>query len=380
MAYSYNRADRLRDRKDEERNVVFLDIDGVLQPGVSQNRFDYDLIQTRADIAEKMKDNAYLELDKYDVGAVYYDWHEQAVKNLRRLLEYYDAEIVISSDWKRSKSLDQLKLLFRLHQLDEFITDMTPYTMHSFKPEEIKEYLAAHPNLKSYVVIDDLDMEKHFRGHTVYTGRESFLTASSMWKAGRILEFGPFWEERYYEKTDPKRIGTTKLIDDHYKKVIFLDIDGVLNDDGENRDKKGVMIDDYFVRNLSTIIEKTGAEVILSSSWRYGFISYAHHNFDGSDKSMEALLECLDRYHIKIAGSTPLYFNGPDGRPFEVRAWLCQRPDIEKFVILDDETFWKWNWLELHVVCTSCMKTGRGTGLDRECVHNAILILGGEDN
>ena len=53
MAYSYNRADRLRDRKDEERNVVFLDIDGVLQPGVSQNRFDYDLIQTRADIAEK---------------------------------------------------------------------------------------------------------------------------------------------------------------------------------------------------------------------------------------------------------------------------------------------------------------------------------------
>lgn len=120
--------------------------------------------------------------------------------------------------------------------------------------------------------------------------------------------------------------------------------------------------------------------MILSSSWRYGFISYAHHNFDGSDKSMEALLECLDRYHIKIAGSTPLYFNGPDGRPFEVRAWLCQRPDIEKFVILDDETFWKWNWLEPHVVCTSCMKTGRGTGLDRECVHNAILILGGEDN
>ena len=58
---------------------------------------------------------------------------------------------------------------------------------------------------------------------------------------------------------------------DEYEKVIFLDIDGVLNDEGEEREK-GVYIDETRVQRLASIVEQTGAEIVLSSSWRRAII------------------------------------------------------------------------------------------------------------
>ena len=99
---------------------------------------------------------------------------------------------------------------------------------------------------------------------------------------------------------------------------------------------------------------------------------------------MRELLEKLDMYGIKIPGITPRYFNGPDGRPFEIRSWLCHRPEVENFVILDDETFWRWNWLQPHVVCIAKESSKYkgffyGEGLDEECAEKAIKILGQRD-
>ncbi len=365
--------------RDEERHVVFLDIDGVLQPCSSQKRFDHDLIQTRADIAEKMGDSRYLELDKYDVAAVYYDWHKKAVENLRRLLEDCGAEIVISSDWKRSKSLEQLKLLFGIHGLDSYITGMVPYDFHTLKKDEIGAYLEAHPGLNSYVVLDDLSMEKYFRGHMVCTGYASFLTEDAVRKAARILQFGPWWEELYHQKTSPEVIGSAKRIRDHYRKVIFLDVDGVLNDDGPERNDQGIVIDQSYIRNLKRIIEKTGAEVVLSSSWRYSYGKYARQGFQGDDENVEIFLKRLDMYDIQIPGITPYFFNGHDMRPFEIASWLSRRPEVENFVILDDETFWDWKWLKPHVVCTSKeRKYQKGSfvkGLDERCAQMAVEVL-----
>ena len=102
---------------------------------------------------------------------MYYDWDEKDVNNLKRLIHTCKADVVISSDWKRTKSLEDLKLLFQIHGLDTYITDIAPYEMFSSKWEDIKSYLNNYPDIGSYVIIDDL--------------------------------------------------------------VIFLDVDGVLNDDGE---------------------------------------------------------------------------------------------------------------------------------------------------
>lgn len=48
-------------------------------------------------------------------------------------------------------------------------------------------------------------------------------------------------------------------------KVIFLDIDGVLN---TNSDRE--ILNDK-LKLLSELVSKTGADVVLSSSWRYGW-------------------------------------------------------------------------------------------------------------
>ena len=52
-----------------------------------------------------------------------------------------------------------------------------------------------------------------------------------------------------------------QLVEHEIKKVIFLDIDGVLNDEGLRYDE-GHIIDNQFVFNLRRIMDKTGAEIV----------------------------------------------------------------------------------------------------------------------
>ena len=59
-------------------------------------------------------------------------------------------------------------------------------------------------------------------------------------------------------------------------KILFLDIDGVLNTalwhrqaGGEKlKDKYGNLFDPNAVANLAKIIDKTGANIVISSSWK----------------------------------------------------------------------------------------------------------------
>ena len=59
-------------------------------------------------------------------------------------------------------------------------------------------------------------------------------------------------------------------------KVIFLDIDGVLNtgwwytqmDKNTPKDKYGYAFDPNSVANLKKIIDETGADIVISSSWK----------------------------------------------------------------------------------------------------------------
>ena len=121
-----------------ERRVIFLDIDGVLQPGVNESRFKHDMDALKEELARKYHEPAYLELDKYDVAAVYYDWDAEAVSRLKHLIEETKAEIVLSSDWRHSKNLEQMKLLFRIHDLDGYLTELLPGTKEfSDKPEDL---------------------------------------------------------------------------------------------------------------------------------------------------------------------------------------------------------------------------------------------------
>ena len=124
---------------------------------------------------------------------------------------------------------------------------------------------------------------------------------------------------------------------------------------------------------MRRIIDKTGAEIVLTSSWRYSVRRYLHDNVENS--SVKILFDFFDRYKMKIVGCTLEYnISGPYSRPLEIRSWLQKRPEVKNFVILDDDK-WKWNWMEPFVVCTEDIK---GKGLHGKFVQKAIDIIKGK--
>lgn len=241
------------------------------------------------------------------------------------------------------------------------------------KTISIQEYLDSHEH-KEYVIIDYEELEPVFPGHTVYLS--GMFDKSAAKKAERILLYPPYGEN--LQRYDPSG-SMSDLIEDYIEKAIFLDIDGVLNDDGK-RVYNGESICPEYVENLAWIVEQTGAELILSSSWRYGMIRRSQG--DG-ERKIQVLLDEFAKYHLRIAGITPLYFNGPQGRPYEVRSWLAYRPALESFVILDDDDFWNWQWMSDRFVRTAreAVNTKKPSrwryekGLDREFAQRAVEIL-----
>ncbi len=137
------------------RRVIFLDIDGVIQPHSSQKRFRHDLKKLREELAAKYEDDAYLEMDRYDLGAIFHDWDKEAVERLRKLCTEGDAEIVISSDWRFYSPLWRLKFYFRLHDLDQHITGEIPQTSGKYRCGQVTEYLDQNPDVERFVILDD---------------------------------------------------------------------------------------------------------------------------------------------------------------------------------------------------------------------------------
>lgn len=147
--------------------IVFLDIDGVLQPYDHTERFNHDLQETVKEIAEKYSDKIYFTMDPYDVAAVYYDWDDKAVRLLSSCLDETNAKIVISSGWRDFNNEEQLKALFKIHALDRYITDVLP---KGIKEKVIKNYLQDHSeSIEGYIVLDDYDMTSAFGPHMVTT-------------------------------------------------------------------------------------------------------------------------------------------------------------------------------------------------------------------
>jgi len=174
-----------------EKKIISLDIDGVLQPPFSQIRFAYDLDELKEELAEKYNDPEYLKMDKYDLGAVYYDWDKDAVYLLRTLCELVPAEIVISSSWKNHRTLDYLKRCFKLHELDRFVVDTCPVI--GSKAKEIKAYLDAHPEIKKFIILEDAEIydlkqifeeEKIIRCEGKLGGKEFYESIRSFIKQG----------------------------------------------------------------------------------------------------------------------------------------------------------------------------------------------------
>ena len=150
-------------------------------------------------------------------------------------------------------------------------------------------------------------------------------------------------------------------------KILFLDIDGVLNSrpyDLQRTAEQG-NIDETRLQLLKQIVDETQALIVLSSSWR----KHWEKDLSQCDDIGKEIDELFAKYQLQIYDKTPCL---PDNdRAEEIRTWVSQHNDVNAYVILDDIAF-GWGELTPHLVKTN-YRIGRG--LEAKHVQKAIDIL-----
>ena len=126
------------------------------------------------------------------------------------------------------------------------------------------------------------------------------------------------------------------------RKIIFLDIDGVLSPRWWNSDKQsdnyGCLFDAKAVANLAKIVEETEAEIVISSSWKnVGLVELQNMWRDRGlpGKIVDITPDYMsDELLLKedSADMDYLYERGS-----EIQGWLLLHgDDVGRYVIIDD--------------------------------------------
>lgn len=157
-------------------------------------------------------------------------------------------------------------------------------------------------------------------------------------------------------------------------KVIFLDIDGVLNEEKSRSRCCGYKgIDDKKVGNLASIVKTTGAEIVLVSTWK--------EYWQKTDKAHQGMMANYLDKKLKKQGLTVL--DKTENLDRTSRQYLSRGEGIllflsthgvEKYVILDDYQFdYDGCGLTENYVKTD----NENGGLTEELALQAISILKG---
>jgi hypothetical protein len=133
-------------------------------------------------------------------------------------------------------------------------------------------------------------------------------------------------------------------------KILFLDIDGVLNTH-KSIGQFGVdFIDRAMVILVARIVQVTGAKIVLSSTWRV------------DDKDRALVVRELAQHGLELHDCTPVLAIGD--RCDEIAAWLSNNSHVQRFAILDD-------WPDAEI-SGSFFRTNENTGLTHEIAENVI--------
>jgi hypothetical protein len=169
-------------------------------------------------------------------------------------------------------------------------------------------------------------------------------------------------------------------------RLIFLDIDGVLNHEQwfRNRGRAPMdltyrqrlqhSVDPHRLELLNQITDLTGAKIVLSSSWR-NYASWqttarglAEHGMRGMMVDATPRKDERDhRVFARFQGRFPDPIE-PYPRGYEIQQWLDPLPVAPQFVILDDDP-------DMEHLGPRLVQTSFETGLTEEHVNEAIRLL-----
>jgi len=155
-------------------------------------------------------------------------------------------------------------------------------------------------------------------------------------------------------------------------KIIFLDIDGVLNVIPKKWDKYGGQFHKEFENNLKYLIKKTNAKIVISSSWRIDGLQVMQNMWIDRKLPGEVIdITPISRFMEK---------DEKDGfnRGYEIKHWLDKNP-TKNYVIIDDDIDMLPEQLNNFVKTSDNIEHDDcidiGYGLTKKCTEQAILIL-----
>jgi hypothetical protein len=138
-------------------------------------------------------------------------------------------------------------------------------------------------------------------------------------------------------------------------KVLFLDIDGVVNCKTTTRRYRGLMLVERRLADIvrDIVVAVPDLKVVLSSSWREAA--------GGRAVVEEQVVTCFD--------VTPCFQAEDDVRGYEIQAWLEMNPGVEKYAILDDDSDFLPHQLP------SLFKTTTDVGITRHLADRIVAHL-----
>ena len=166
---------------------------------------------------------------------------------------------------------------------------------------------------------------------------------------------------------------TDKLHRDNQELVIFLDIDGVLAHsksipngrkvDGKYSFKWAAQIDPECAKRVVRIVRATGAQIVISSTWRRD-----HTQVTGIKRALVAA-GMVRNEMLGVWEKTPWMPSSKEPRATEILSWLAEHPEVERHVVLDD------GWTPGCSTLSSPLPNHFSDGLQDSHADEAIAIL-----
>jgi hypothetical protein len=154
--------------------VLFLDHDGVicLPDNWGSRHKKQTLFQ---------KKHGFMSVNKMDVFHRFDSFDKKAVNVLNDIISQTNLEIVVSSDWRLSCTLEEMQLLYQKEGVLKSPIDFTPVfknikdipedfpwkmsiNLEQQRSFEIKTWLNQNKNVTNWVAIDDLDLRSEVWG------------------------------------------------------------------------------------------------------------------------------------------------------------------------------------------------------------------------
>jgi len=147
--------------------ILFLDNDGVIclsdnWGGRAKKYREYN------------KEFPHTPINKCPVNVRFDNFNKKAIKVLNEILEKTEAEIVVSSDWRRHATLEELGEYYTSEGIIKKPIGVTPYVedvdpkyfrrfsnyaqLEQERVIEIKYWLSLHPEVTNWVAVDDLNL------------------------------------------------------------------------------------------------------------------------------------------------------------------------------------------------------------------------------